>query len=228
MLDLLPRGGEAIISCLTCQLSHRLPPDARHRVASELGFIERHPGHSITFGVIASPAVHAERGMRWNSDLKIAFQSLQTMTVTNLHSLANSATAGWQSAVVDNTADLFLDALLMLELEFANTAPANSRAAFIYSYGGLESGVYTNPASGTEGALTLVDVTTTPQNLKLIGTIPYTTQNEKAEGGPFSVAAGFGGILPPFWGVALINHSGAALEASGSTVKYRGVYATVI
>jgi hypothetical protein len=227
MLDLLPHG-DTIISCLTCSLSHRLPPDPGPKLASEIGFRERHVGHLITYGVVASPAVHAQYGVRWNSDLKIAFQALQTMTVTNLHSLANSATAGWQSAVVDNESNLFLDALLMLELEFANTAPANSRAAFIYAYGGLESGVYTNPASGSEGTLTLVDVTTTPQNLKLIGTVVYSTTNEKAEAGPFSVAAGFGGVLPPFWGIGLINHSGAALEASGNTVKYRGVYATSI
>jgi hypothetical protein len=40
------------------------------------------------------------------ADIKLAYQTEQTMTVTNLHSLASSATAGWQSAVVDNTTNL--------------------------------------------------------------------------------------------------------------------------
>lgn len=159
---------------------------------------------------------------------KVAYGSVTTMTVTNLHSLANSATAGWQSAVVDNTSDLYLDALVQFVLDFANTAPANSLGVYLYAYAGLESGVYSNPASGSEGALTLLDVTTSPQNLRMIGFIPYTTTNEIAETPPISIGAVFGGVLPPFWGVALMNHSGAALAASGNTVKWRGVYQTVL
>lgn len=157
---------------------------------------------------------------------QLALSAVQTMTVTNLHSKASSATAGWQSAVVDNTSDLALDALVMVVLDFANTAPANSKCAYVYAYGGVESGVYTNPVSGTEGALTLLDVTTTPQAIKLLGIVPYTTQDEVAEAGPFSVALAFGGILPPYWGVAIMNHSGAALAASGNTVKFRRVTST--
>jgi hypothetical protein len=71
-----------------------------------------------------------------------------------------------------------------------------------------------------------VDVTANAQNLRLLGILPYTTQNEVAESSPMSVAAAFGGLLPPYWGVAIINHSGAALAASGNTVKYRRVTAT--
>ena len=219
-------AGAAIISCLSCGLSHCLPPDARQRIASERGFAERHTGHALTFGTLASPGIAA--GFGFNSDVKIALQSVQTMTVTNLHSLANSATAGWQSDVVDNTSNLFLDALLMIVLDFANTAPANSKAALVYAYGGIESGTYTNPCSGSESALTLVDITTNAQAVRWVGSVPYTTQNEVAEAGPFSIASAFGGWLPPYWGVALMNHSGAALASSGNTVKYRGVYATVI
>lgn len=219
-------AGTAIISCLSCGLSHQLPPEPRQRLASERGFAERHEGHRLTFGTLASPGLAA--GFPHNADVKIALQSVQTMTVTNLHSLANSATAGWQSDVVDNTSSLFLDALLMVVLDFANTTPANSRAAFIFAYGGIESGVYSNPFSGSEGTVTLVDVTANAQNAKQVGAIPYTTQDEVAEGGPWSVAAAFGGWLPPFWGVGIMNHSGAALHSSGNTVKYRGIYATVI
>ena len=160
------------------------------------------------------------------ADTKQALGSVQTMTVTNLHSLANSPTAGWQSNVVDNTSNLFLDAVLQIVLDFANTAPANAKGVYVFAYGGIESGVYSNPASGSEGTITLLDVTTNNQNLRQIGFIPYTTTDEVAESSPMSVAAGFGGVLPPFWGIVLINYSGAALAGSGNTVKYRGVYAT--
>lgn len=153
----------------------------------------------------------------------VSFSSTTSFTVTNLHSLGSSATAGWQSDVVDNTSTTYLDAIVQVVLDFANTAPGSSKAAFVYAYGGAESGTYSNPASGTEGTITLVDVTANAQNLKLIGTIPYTTQDEVAESSPFSVAAAFGGVLPKYWGIVIINHSGAALAASGNTVKWYGV-----
>lgn len=218
--------GQPIISCLTCGLSHRLPPDPRQRIASEQGFAERHLDHQLTFGTIASPGVAA--GYRHNADVKLALQAVQTMTVTNLHSLASSATAGWQSAVVDNTSNLFLDALLMVVIDHANTAPGSSKASIIFAYGGIESGTYTNPFSGSEGALTLTDITTNSQSARYVGTVVYTTQDEITESGPWSIANAFGGALPPFWGVGIMNHSGAAYHSSGNTVKYRGIYATVI
>ncbi|HZI95078.1 MAG TPA: hypothetical protein VFE84_12600 [Patescibacteria group bacterium] len=161
------------------------------------------------------------------SNIKSAYDTLVTMTVTNLQSLASSATAGWQSGVVDNTSNLWLDALVTVVADFANTTPANSKKLFVFAYGGIESGVYSNPASGTEGAITLLDVTTTPQNLRYLGDVPYTTQDEVAESSPMSVAAAFSGVLPPYWGVVIINHSGAALAGSGNTVKWKPVYSTV-
>lgn len=158
-------------------------------------------------------------------DIKAQLGAAVAMTVTNLHSLASSATAGWQSAAVDNTTDEFLDTLVQIKLDFANTAPANSKGVYVFAYGGIESGVYSNPASGNEGAITLLDITTNSQNLRQIGFIPYTTADEVVESSPISVAAAFGGILPSYWGVVLINHSGAALAASGNAVKYLPVYA---
>lgn len=161
------------------------------------------------------------------SDIKAAYGSETTFTVTNLHSLASSATAGWQSAAVDNTSDKFQDAMVYAVLDFANTSPANSRGCFLYAYSGIGSS-YTNPASGSEGTITLLDVTANPQNLRFLGFIPYTTADEVVESAHFSVAQAFGGLLPQKWGVVLINHTGAALAASGNTVKWYGVYSTVV
>lgn len=157
------------------------------------------------------------------ASIKLVYGTETTMTVTSLASLASSATAGWQSAVVDNTTDLYLDALVQVVLDFANTAPGGSQAAFIYAYGGLST-VYSDPASGSQGTITVPDVQANPTKLRLIGTVPYNTADEVAESSPMSVAAGFGGLLPPKWGVVIVNHSGAALAASGHTVSWRGLY----
>jgi hypothetical protein len=89
------------------------------------------------------------------ANIKTAYGNEATMTVTSLHSLANSPTAGWQSTAVDNTSDLYLDAMVYFVIDFANTAPANSRGVYVYAYSGIGSS-YTNPASGSEGTIFLM------------------------------------------------------------------------
>lgn len=160
------------------------------------------------------------------STIKLSFDTEQTMTVTNLHSLASSQTAGWQSTVVDNTSSLYLDALVQVVLDFANTAPANDKRAYVYVYSGNAT-TYTDPASGSEGTITMTNIGTTGQNMKLLGILAYETADAVIESSLFSVASVFGGVLPPKWGLAIMNFTGAALAASGNTVKYRGVWQTV-
>jgi hypothetical protein len=197
-----------------------------------------HPRRLVqsAFGALGAWLLRQAVGEHWqvwhydpNADVKQAFQGAQSMTVTNLHSLANSATAGWQSDNVSNTTNLYLDDLWQIKLDFANTAPANSKAALIFAYHTLDGGTtYTNPASGAEGTITLVDVTANPQVMPLLGVLPYTTQDEVAESRVMSMARTADGVLPERSGVAIINHSGAALAASANTVKHNGVYATVV
>lgn len=170
----------------------------------------------------------ALEGYAPNADVKAALQAAQTMTVTNLHSLASSATAGWQSDEVNNTSNLYLDTFVQAVIDFANTAPANSKGIYWFLASGLVTGKLSNPFSGSEGTLTLIDVTTTPQVARLLGFQPYTTTDEVSESSLMSVAAPCAGIHPNFWAVGAMNHSGAALAGSGNTVKYTGVYATVI
>lgn len=158
--------------------------------------------------------------------ISISYSSVQSMTVTNLNGLTSSATTGWQSNVVDNTANLYDDIALQIVLDFANTAPANSKGVYVYAYSGLET-TYTNPASGSEGTITLLDVTTNAQALTYVGFIPYTTTDEVVESQVFHLAQAFGGAVPPKWGVVLVNHSGAAIASSGNSVKWRGVKYTV-
>lgn len=159
--------------------------------------------------------------------VSLSYAAAVTMTITALNSNTSSTTAGWASAVVDNTTNLYLDALVQVKLDMAATAAANDKAIYVYAYGGIETGVYSNPIAGTEGDVTLTDVTTTGQNIRLLGVMPYNTTDEIIESSPFSVALAFGGTLPPFWGVAIMDFSGAAIAATGNTVKWVGVKATV-
>ena len=165
------------------------------------------------------------------ASVKQAFGTATAFTKTNAN-LATSATAGWMSNAIDNSSNLYLDALVTIELAAVNTAPANSKAIFLYAYALIDTAgsAYTSTGSatpsGSEGTLTFSDVTLNAIPMPLLGILPYPTQNIALNGGPFSVAACFGGILPPKWGVAMINHSGMTLSVTN--IKYIEVYNTVV
>lgn len=215
--------------CFDCKVRHDVYDDAdylsdwkqKHLRCKSIGM----------FPAAELPALF--ESLKGNSDVKAAFQAEQSMTVTNLHSLASSATAGWTSASVDNSSNLYLNALVMVHIAAVNTAPGSDQAIYLFAYGSTDGSIFTSTgtsggAVGTEGSLTFPSVATLPCVMPSLGTIPYPVQNKALDAGPFSVAACFGGVLPQYWGVALVNYAGFTFAASGNTVKYRGVYNTVI
>ena len=164
------------------------------------------------------------------ADIKRAFGTATAFTKTNAN-IATSATAGWMSNVIDNSSNKYLDALVHVELAAVNTAPANSKAVYLYAYALVDTGgsAYTSTGDGTpsgsEGTITFPDVTANAIPLPRLGVVPYPTQNKAINAGPFSVATCFGGVLPPKWGIALINHTGMTLSVTN--IKYIEVYETV-
>lgn len=146
------------------------------------------------------------------------------MTVTNLQSLASSATAGWQSARVSNLSTLATDYEIMVKLTTANTAPANDKAMYIFvsaaytSDAGTtwfqSSGGTTTLPSGTEGTYTIAS----PHNLRLLGVLNYTTQQAVVQD-TFLLSNCFGNRLPDGFSIIIINFSGAALS-TGCVVDY--------
>lgn len=160
---------------------------------------------------------------------------VSSLTVTNLNSLATSATAGWRSAAIDNTSNLYQDYEVQVKIAAVNTAPANSKAFYVFASGLLDDSgsdyATTGAASGgapdgTEGTLTFPDVTTLPNGLALVGVIPYAVQNSTMISTVMSVAAAFNGHVPAKFCLAIVNHSGMTIAASGNYVKIRGVYRT--
>lgn len=151
------------------------------------------------------------------------YGSVTNLTVT-LTSLASSATAGRESTVVDNSSTLYLDALVQGHVKLLTGTPANDKCVYVYAYGSVAdvNTDLTDAATGTDAAFTHTD----PPNLKLLGVI-----NAPAAGGltykagPWSVAAAFGGVLPPRWGIVVRNYTGLALSATSTdhVFTYRGV-----
>lgn len=165
------------------------------------------------------------------ADVKGAVSGASSFTITNAN-LTSSATAGWMSAVVDNTSNKYIDAIVQVYLAAVNTAPANHKQIFMYAWAEADgSGTsYTSTGDGTpsgsEGTLTFPDITTSGIVMPKLGIIQYPVQNKAINSQPFSVAEALGlRFLPPKWGIAMLNYSGMTLNVTA--IKWNGVYGTV-
>lgn len=149
------------------------------------------------------------------ADTKLKLSSKTNLTIT-LASLVNTR----QSTAVDNTTDLYLDALVGGFITAGASGVAATGVIYIYAYGSLDGGAtYSDGATGTDGSHT------NNKNAPLLGAVALDANGERAEFGPFSVASAFGGFLPDSWGVIVENRSNATLNGTGSNheIHYRGV-----
>lgn len=154
------------------------------------------------------------------ANVKASFAAVATVTSTALATLASAG--AWMSAVIDNSANLYLDALVKIDLTQNTGAAASDKACYVYVYGVIASGEYPDAVTGSEGTFTI----NSPTQLKLIGVISMPTQSATSyKSEPMSVAAAFGGQLPERWGIVVVNAVGMALTAA--TVKQQGVFQTV-
>ena len=152
------------------------------------------------------------------SNVKELFGTSNQAITCTITSLGN--TAARQSTAIDNSANLWLDALVFVTVKTSSSALATVPYVNVYAYGTADGGSnYTEGATGTDGSITLVS----PTNLKLIGTISCPSTSTTYKAGPFSVAAAFGGILPEKWGIVIENQTGQSLDASVGSAIYQGV-----
>lgn len=147
-----------------------------------------------------------------------------TLTVTNLNSLANSQTAGWQSARIDNTSTLATDYLINVKLDMANTSPANDKAVYVYicpfyydgsTWYASSAGTATLP-SGSEGTYT---INASGTNLKLLGVLNYQAADIVLQD-TWLLSNAFGANMPDGFSIIIINYTGAAIAGSGNIVQY--------
>lgn len=164
------------------------------------------------------------------ANAKLVYASPVTLTLTSAN-LATSATAGWQSDGQDNTANLYLDALVQVKLASVATAPANNKAIYIFGFAVADGSTtdYTGTgaanASGSVGTLTFPDITTLPTVAPLIGVIPYPVTTTAINSPQFSIARAFGGVLPAKYSIGMLNYSGMTLNVT--SIKIVPVYMTI-
>lgn len=154
------------------------------------------------------------------STSKIAYAAAATVfAATDLDSLASSATlvAGFESNVIDNSSNLYVDALLSGRFKANNTAPTAGGQIQMWVGSLLNDTEYPDVFDGTAGAETVTSVDIRNSILRLAGAvINDASSNRVYEMAPVSVAALFGGRMPRKWFVWITQSTGQALNVTGS------------
>lgn len=141
--------------------------------------------------------------------------SRTSLTTSALNSLA-SATFVSAGTLTHNT-NQPIDVLL--EVTATPGTVSGNKQLLVYAKASLDgSNQTTGPETGTA-------VTDEP-NLYYVGTLPLNT-NSTTQTRIFSLAAAYGGLLPYASEIVVRNDSGAALNASGGSVYYSEISATV-
>jgi hypothetical protein len=157
------------------------------------------------------------------ADIKTKYPSTSTVALTiSLASLASDTTnftAGRESTAVDNTTNLDLDHLLSGVIRAGTTPTAGNRIeVWVYAPRSIASNVPTYPDvfDGTDSAETVTSRNVLFSALRLAHTIIVDATTDRDYFiPPISIASLFGGVLPQFWGVFVVNATGQALNATG-------------
>jgi hypothetical protein len=172
------------------------------------------------------------------SDIKSKYPSSSTVAITcNLATgpLASDTNllAGRASTAIDNqTTNLDLDHLVSGAIR-TGTSPTVSTTieVWAYSYLSISSGTptYVDGITGTDANKTMTSTNVKNAGLRLIAamTIDNTTGRDYAFP-PTSIAALFGGSLPPFWGVFVVHNTGVALNGTQVSLQYERVQAQTV
>lgn len=156
------------------------------------------------------------------ADLKIKYGASTGITIT-LASLTSSATAARECTAIDNTTNLYDDAMVYLACKLQAGTPGVDKTIYVFAYGSEDGTNYTDNATGSDAAVTMRD----PTNLRLIGTIACPDSGGLTyKGGPFSVAQAFGGIMPRKWGIVVRNYTNVTFSATEGdhTKSYTGIH----
>lgn len=154
------------------------------------------------------------------------------LTIT-LASLASSATlvAGRESTAVDNTSNLYVDAILSGQIT-TGTSPTADKYIEVWFYAPLKvaSSTFTYPVATTT-ALTGANAAATfelNQKYQLVLASAVSnigTSDRKYAIGPISVASAFGGIMPLKWGIFVTHSTGVNLNSTAGNhwMHYTGI-----
>lgn len=140
------------------------------------------------------------------ANLTTQYGTVTSITATGLSTLANTSTV--VSSTVDNTTNLFLDALLEVVVTHSS-APSAAGYVEIYVKTSIDNSDFDDD-----------------NNHKWVGTLAIGSTATGTRKRIVSIAAALGGSMPSYWQVFIRNSSGAAFSAG--TLSYRGITAQTL
>lgn len=160
--------------------------------------------------------------------LKPKYITSANFTLTALNSLASDTNylAGWQTDIVDNTADLNDDVDISGFIKTASSGLTANRLIEIWVYGSLDdAGTYpdTLTAAG-QAAKTLTSVEIKLSGaLARLGSITINSTVSQVYPFKYSLANNGFGFVPRKWGLWIVQGTGAALASSGHQITRTGI-----
>jgi len=164
------------------------------------------------------------------ADLKLSYGTASDLTIT-LASLATDANllTGRESATIDNTSALVLDYLVSGKIT-SGTSPTAAKSIEVWAVGSWDGTNWPDVFDGTESAETITSSDIKASICRYIAAMATSaTSNVAYHFGPVSLAAAFGGVLPPKI-VLFVTHSTAvALNATAGNhqIRLQPVYQTI-
>jgi hypothetical protein len=164
---------------------------------------------------------------------QIAYAASASIAGLTLASLGNSATlvTGAESDLVDNTSNKYLDAILAGKITVGTTPAANTQIEVwvIPSTDGASAWPDVFDGTGSAETVTSRDILAASGRLAAVMTVPVATSNVTYWFAGVSVAALFGGNMPPKWVVFVVHNTNVALNSTGGNhaLNYVGITETI-
>lgn len=167
------------------------------------------------------------------ADIKTKYPATSSVALAiALASLASDVNllAGRESGAVDNTGNADLDHLVSGMIT-TGTTPTVGKVIEVWAYASFRTaaGVPTYPdvLDGTDSAETVTSANVKMSALRLVGSITVDATSDRAYYfAPVSIASLFG-AMPKFWGLFVVQNTGAALHATAGNhvIEYERIQA---
>lgn len=164
------------------------------------------------------------------ADIKLAYGTASDATIT-LASLASDTNllAGRESSEVVNTSTLALDYLVSGKIT-AGTSPTASRSIEVWAVGSWDGTTWPDVFDGTDSAETITSADIKASVCRLIAAMATANTSDRTyHFGPTSIAAAFGGVVPPKFVLFVVHNTGVNLNSTSGNhqIRLQPVYETI-
>jgi hypothetical protein len=164
------------------------------------------------------------------ADLKLSYPAASDLTITlaSLGSDTNLLT-GRESATIDNATNLYLDYLISGKIT-AGTSPTAARSIEVWAVGSWDGTNWPDVFDGTESAETITSADIKASVCRFVAAMATANTTDRTyHFGPVSLAAAFGGTLPPKFVLFVTHSTGVNLNSTAGNhqIRIQPVFQTV-